>query len=89
MRWPLETRRAPPGGDGAPSKFIEADSNDRPEDNTEAPEDQASHRRHAGFARAMTFSEFGYRAGRALDYDGFTDRLPRSPTSPNWWRAAP
>ncbi len=33
-------------------------------------------RRRANFARAAVFAEFGYRHGRALDYDGFADRLP-------------
>ena len=28
------------------------------------------------FARSAVYSEFGYHAARALDYDGFVDRLP-------------
>jgi hypothetical protein len=32
--------------------------------------------RRARFARGLTFSEFGYRHGRALDYENFRDRRP-------------
>ena len=36
----------------------------------------SNRRVRAGFARAAVFAEFGYRSGRAIDYENFADRLP-------------
>ena len=35
------------------------------------------------FARSAVFTEFGYHAARALDYEGFVDRAPRPAPRPS------
>ncbi len=76
----------PRAGSSASREFIAAVNSDSPELTTEAPEKQAAHQRSSSFARDIMFAEFGYRAGRAIDYDGFTDRQPAAASQ--WWRAA-
>ena len=56
---------------------------DTPRDSPQAGKKQ-EHPHRAGFARDIVFAEFGYRAGRALDYDDFTDRQPNPAAV--WWR---
>ncbi len=81
---PPDRRKPPGGGSGRLSENVEFGGYDIPKVPHQAPTKQAARRN--SFAREMTFSEFGYRAGRALDYDGFVDRKP---TPAGWWRAAP
>ena len=47
-------------------------------------------RRQTKFARAAVFEMFGYRHGRAIDYDRFIDRKPSQPPrpSPEVWHMA-
>ena len=87
-----DKREPRPAGDGRDSlKVIALGSCDRPEDRPLAPIHQA--RRRANFARDLVYAKFGYRDGRALDYDGFTDRLPGQPpvtrSTSAWRRVAP
>ncbi len=42
-------------------------------------------RHRADFARDAVFVEFGYHAGRAIDYPDFVDRTPNP--APAWWRS--
>ena len=37
----------------------------------------------AKFARRMVFEQFGYRHGRAIDYDNFCDRRPGDVPKPS------
>jgi hypothetical protein len=83
-----DKRKPRPGGDGRGfQKIIALDSGDRSELRPSAHRDQAVSRRRDDFARAAVFHEFGYRAGRALDYDGFVNRQPNRLSSA--WRAGP
>ncbi len=82
---PPDEREAPLPG-GAPRKKIANGKCDKPELRPQAPRNQAALRRRADFARAAVFHEFGYQAGRAIDYNGFEDRLPNQ-LPPQWPRA--
>ena len=77
-------KRKPPGGNGRLSgDDVDLAGFDAPRDKPDSPKLQA---RRRDFARAAVFAEFGYRSGRALDYDGFVDRRPdRLPK--RWWAA--
>ncbi len=84
-------KRKPPARDRRLSgDNVEVAGVDIPRIPPQHPTKQAS-RRRGNFARAAVFEEFGYRSGRALDYDGFVDRKPnrlsRWSTSATW-RAA-
>ena len=85
---PPKKRRPQPGGDCGASEKVLLGGFDTPRDSPQAGNKQ-EHPHRAGFARAMTFSEFGYRSARALDYDDFIDRLPSQLSATTWWRAAP
>ncbi len=81
-------KRTPPGRIGRRSwESVAAASFDAPSDNQNPVDPQGLIRRRAGFARDMVFAEFGYRAGRAIDYDGFVDRAPSQSSATTWWRA--
>ena len=41
-----------------------------------------SNKRRAQFARSMMLEEFGYRSGRAIQYDDFEDRRPHERPPP-------
>jgi len=78
-------RKGPPAS-GPLLKNVELGGCDTPKDNPQAGKKQ-EHPHRAGFARGIVFAEFGYRHGRAIDYDGFIDRLPSQSSATTWWRA--
>ena len=90
--WPTPTWRAPimppdrrrprPGANGRGLLKNNLVNSSNPEHRTQAADYQASARRRADFARGMMFSEFGYCAGRAIDYGEFVDRRPTTRWTP-------
>ena len=78
-------KKKPPAGDRRLSENVLAGGFDVQRDNPPNRKTQARPSHRAGFARDMVFAEFGYCAGRALDYDGFVDRKPNPATV--WWRS--
>lgn len=76
MTGPPGKRKPRPGANGRGSLKINLVNSSNSEHKPQAPEYQARVRRRANFARSAVLEEFGYRAGRALDYDGFVDRRP-------------
>ena len=89
MSQPLNKRKPPGGGSGRLSIDVEFAGYDIPKVPHRTRRKQAMSHRRDTFARAAMFLEFGYRSGRAIDYDGFVDRQPNQSSATTWWRAAP